>query len=215
MAKQPTIKSSERVFIAGMTGSGKTYFAMMLLADLPRLVVIDHKGSDTITANGFLDEDSRETWRAFTTGRAVRVRVRNTERALEYMRAAMQVGDCVIYIDEVYAMVPPRERPQPEITAIWTRGRELGVGGWAATQRPTWLPLELVSEADWSVCFRLRLEQDRKRMAEYMGEEVEVAPKDKHGFYISAADWERPRYYPELSGNLVTTAKSTRPNERR
>ena len=38
------IKSSEHVFIAGRTGSGKTFLAETYLASFPNVIVLDTKG---------------------------------------------------------------------------------------------------------------------------------------------------------------------------
>lgn len=192
------IAGNDRVFLCGKTGSGKTYWAMHMLAALPRLVCVDLKGSDEISKWEWR-EPGREAQRRLMVGREVRVRIREHEDALEYMRLAYQAGGCVVYIDEVYALVPQGSRAPVELNAIWTRGRELGVGGWVATQRPSWVPREIISEAEWTVCFRLRLEDDRKKMADTMGEEVLQPITDEHGFFVSRDTDDAPTYYPRLS----------------
>lgn len=195
MVPKLQLRSGQRGFVCGMTGSGKTYFVMHMFAAVPRFIVIDSKVSETIEQYGFLEPDTDDTLERVLRGEPVRVRVIDDKRAIEYFKAAMIGCDCCVYIDEVYALVPPGAKPPEEITAIWTRGRELGVSGWAATQRPTWLPLFLVSEADWLFVFRLRLEDDRKRMAAYMGEEVLQPITDEHGFYAAAASQITPFYF--------------------
>lgn len=204
------IAGNDRAFFCGQTGSGKTYLAMHLLAPLPRVVCVDLKGSETIAAFPWDDPaDSKASLRALANGREARVRVRTAEDAMIFMQAAYESGGCIVYIDEVYALIPQGAKTPDVITAIWTRGRELGVGGWAATQRPTWLPLWLVSEATWTFAFRLRMAEDRARMAAYMGEEVTEPIYDAHGFYVSREDWRTPQYYKRFEGDFapVTTTQ--------
>lgn len=193
------IKGFERVFICGRTGSGKTLLAMNFLETVPRLVVVDLKG--TLRGKHGLREPSPEALRSIANLRPVRVRVSDIETALEYGEAVYSSGHCIYFVDETFALIPPGSRPPDIITALWTRGRELNIGGWAATQRPTWVPLTLISEADWFFCFRLLLEEDRERMSKFMGKEVIKQPKDKHGFFVMRADWERPDYYKRLAVN--------------
>lgn len=204
-ARAISIDGTERVFLCGMTGSGKTFWAMHMLASLPRLVVIDLKGSDEIAKWDWL-EPGREAADKLERGRGARIRVKvgdnleaSREQALEYMRLAYAAGGCVVYIDEIYALVPPRSAAPAELNAIWTRGRELGVGAWAATQRPSWVPREIISEAEWTVCFRLKLKDDRKTMADNMGEEVLTPITDEHGFFITRVNWPRPIYKTRLN----------------
>lgn len=198
------IAGNERVFLVGKTGSGKTFWAMVMLATVPRLVVVDIKGSDTISEYPWR-EPSHDTMRLLESGRPVRVRVREKETALAYMAAAYNAGGCIVYVDEVMMLVAKGGRPPVELENIWTRGRELGVGGWAATQRPVYMPLWLVSESEWTVCFRLKMADDRKRMAEdAMGPEVMNEITDPHGFFVARDDWERPNYYPTLNLKGVT-----------
>lgn len=199
------IKGDERVFLAGKTGSGKTHLAMTLLAPAPRLIVIDLKGT---LAQWNLVPSSRETRAAVRDGRPVRVQVRTVEEGEGYMWAALEAGNVIVYIDEVYAFVPQGTKTPEALNAIWTRGREFGVGGWAAAQRPAWVPLQLISEADWLFLFRLTMAEDRKRLAGFMGEEVEEPIKETHGFFATRADWDAPQQYSGLNSSLSFNAEA-------
>lgn len=197
------IEGSDRVFLCGMTGSGKTFWAMHMLAALPRLIVVDSKHSDEIAKWDWRDGDKNSV-RLLERGRAVRVRVHDDGEALDWMGRAYHAGGTVVYIDEVVLLVPQGTRSPIELQQIWRAGRERGVGGWVATQRPSWLPRELLSEAEWSVMFRLKLEDDRKTMAKDGGlGDVALQPiTDEHGFLISRVNWEKPQYYSALSAGM-------------
>lgn len=203
------IDGNNRVFVVGKTGSGKTFWAMYMLAAQPRLVCVDLKGSVTIDEYSW-DQPGSESMRALENGRPVRVRVREYDHALRYMQAAYSAGGVIVYVDEVLMLAPKGGRPPLELEQIWTRGRELGVGGWAATQRPVYMPLWLVSESEWTVCFRLRMDDDRKRMADdAMGEEAREPITDKHGFLIARDDWDRPNYYRGVKIDFTQTGGKT------
>jgi DNA helicase HerA-like ATPase len=207
-----TIKSYERVFFCGRTGSGKTFAAKHICARLPRLVVLDPKGTLT---DWNLEPWDRETRRLLRQGYPVRARVvvpfgaDATEIWEEAFYAVYSGGNCTLYIDEVYGVVEPGSKPPSGLTAIWTRGRELKVGGFASSQRPTWVPLFILSEADHLFTFRLSLEEDRRRMAAFMGPEVEGVIRDLHGVYYSHATWDRPLYVPELPFRVPAPAPRT------
>jgi hypothetical protein len=117
------------------------------------------------------------------------------ERA--YM-AVLNAGNCTMYVDEVYGVVETG-KPSPYLTAIWTRGRELGIGAYAASQRPVWVPIVMLSEAEHFFMFRLTVGDDRRRMAEFMGPTVmEVIKTDIHGLFYMKADWDTPTYFKSL-----------------
>jgi hypothetical protein len=173
------------------------------------MIAIDLDGA--LDDYGF-DDPSGGTARRLENGQPVRVRLQEIGQALSYLETALESGGCIIYIDEVYAVLEQTKRGGPEaVNAIWTRGRKRNVGGWVSSQRPTWLPLTLISEADWYFCFRLTLEEDRKRMSSFMGQEVMNPITDKHGFFVANAGWETPDYYRKLNTSLkFTPATKTR-----
>lgn len=191
------IKSDEHVFIAGRTGSGKTTVAKYLLRNVKRLLICDSKG----TLTGWnADEWTKDNRRKFERGDAMRMRIvpplyDESEFWNEIFEYAYWAGNCRIYIDELYAVVPNSVRPQEFLKAIYTRGREFNVSMCAVTQRPSWVPLFCLSESSHYFCFRLNLKEDRARMAAFMGEEVLEAIKDKHGFWYFGGDADTPGYF--------------------
>lgn len=182
-----------------MTGSGKTYLTKRLLSKVQRLIVVDPKAKlddwDTMPFD-------REAYRLLADGHPVRTRVIPDERVDPedlYNRAfaiAYEVGDVAVYIDELYGAVPPGGRPSPVLSALYTRGREFGIGVWAATQRPVWVPLFALSESQHFFTFYLQLSEDRARMAAFQGEAVLEKITDAHGFFYSRAQDREPTYYP-------------------
>ena len=189
------------MLITGKTGSGKTYLSKFLTRHVKRLVVFDGKGT---LGDWQLDPYDKDAVDKIKRGEDVRTRVLVPFGAdpvawwsgvLSMVYAA---GNCTIYIDELYSVCPPNQRPSDELWSIYTRGRELGLGVWAATQRPVWVPLFALSEAEHYFMFRLQLEEDRRRMAAFMSPVVEEPIRDPHGFYYSLSGWDNPRYFREL-----------------
>ena len=195
------INGADRVFICGKTGSGKTYLSRHLLASLNRLIVLDGKGT---LKDWNLEPYNRDSMRKLRTGQDVRIRAlpdlrdQPQEFFRRVLREAFEAGNVTVYIDELYSVVPPGTLAPPELWACYTRGREFGVGVWSATQRPVWVPLVALSESEHFFMFRLSLQEDRGRLAAFLGREVEEPISDTHGFFYGKAEWDKPEYYRQL-----------------
>lgn len=213
------IRTDDRVICVGQTGSGKTKAMQYMTRSLRRLIVIDPK--DELHDWNLTDwnEDAKER---LLDGEGIRVRsvapmgLADSETQEFYesiFRAAIVAQNCVIYVDEFYAVVPPGQRPPPWCSAVWTRGRSLGVGGWASTQRPSWVPTFIISEAQHKFCFRLEMETDRKKMAGIMGDDVltPIPAADPHGFYYRSIGTDRPVYEHQLDLKQPAPVRSVAP----
>lgn len=182
------IKPSERVFIAGKTGSGKTTLAEALLMPVSRLIYVDSKDA-VIPKDYNLVDKSDNALNRVLSGDAIRVKVVENEDAYVYFEAAYKAGNCYILVDELTALVSPRNQPEKPFIDIWTRGRSKKIGAWALTQAPVSIPLVTIREAEHFFCFQLNLEDDRKRMAQVMGKQVNDNPiNKKYSFYYKNID---------------------------
>lgn len=197
------IRTNERVLLVGKTGSGKSYMARALVAGIQRLIVLDPKGTlgAEFAADWNLEDWSNRGAQLLAKGKPVRLRVPPpgpdadpVEYWRPYLLAAYEARNVTVYIDEMYGVVPAGRQMPPELQALYTRGRELGIGVYAATQRPSWIPLFAISESEWLFTFRLMLEDDKKRMAGIMGPLVLNGWADQYGYYLFSAQWNAPIY---------------------
>lgn len=104
-----------------------------------------------------------------------------------FFRWIYERRNTTLYVDETYAVVF-RGGVLPYHQACITRGRERGVEVWSATQRPSWIPLMVLSEAEHWYVFRLNVREDRKRLEGILGvPEVAMHPRrlPKTFFYYS------------------------------
>lgn len=189
---QLSIRLDSRFAFVGKTGSGKTTLAGYLLQPAKRLVVFDPKG----TLYGrwrLVDADARKL-RLLRRGDDVRLRIGPESEYSDALELVLEAGmrkPLTVYVDETYGLLRNGRAPDGLI-ALATRGREHGIGLWIATQRPSWIPLHLLSEAEWFAQFRLQLTEDRKRMASLIGSEA-LQPIQGHDFLLYHIEWEHPR----------------------
>lgn len=77
-------------------------------------------------------------------------------------------GDRVLFADEVYGLVKELGLERA-LTAVWTRGASMGCGLWAATQRPSHVPLHMYSQAHHLFAANDPDKRSRDRLAEIGG----------------------------------------------
>lgn len=209
MEFDPLIRGDQRVSAVGKTGSGKTHAMGQLLLWLPRLLVIDPKGG---LSNAQRKEEGEYSWllddvgteggkaakRDIERGKPGRLRVpapldSNYE---PWFKWAYEQGGITVYIDEIYGVTGTKQAGN-WLTALYSRGRGLKIGVWTATQRPSWVPRFMFSEAEWILNFRLNDEEDRARMRQIIGPRaMEILPERAFLLYYEA--WDEPRYYSSV-----------------
>lgn len=201
-----TIHSWQRVALAGKTGSGKTYAARYLLRPIRRLIVIDPKMQLIGEKQWRLEPPSNDAFKALRQSEYARIAIWQPpaldgegfpvwDSIFEY---AWSIGDVVIYIDEMYSVAKNGRMTYP-LRRLYTQGRALGIGVWASTQRPSFVPMEMFSESEWSFVFTLRIETDRKKVAASLGfDQIQQPIRDEHGFWVAYQTWPEPLYFRKL-----------------
>lgn len=161
---------TDRATFVGQTGSGKTFLAAQLCSTRPFVVVYDPKG--------------RIDWPGYVLHTRLESCVREAAPRIIYRPTYEDVRDPVevdkffewiylrhnttLYVDELYAIARGDIYPL-HYGACLTRGRELGVETWTATQRPAYIPGISLSEAEHLYVFKLKLGRDQQKIEEQTG----------------------------------------------
>lgn len=190
-------KAGQHVSFIGPTGSGKTRLALQLLArsaaeKLPAYVTV-MKARDK-TLNTFLAGHDRWkrvlnyppppvlpgvtkpvgylVWPVHTNDPEADD-ARHEEIFHRMHRLLYVKGDCIVFDDEVVSLV--REMGmKADLTRIWTKGRSIGSGLWAATQRPAMVPLEMYDQAQHLFLGPIKDKRSQDRFGEISGVDPEL-----------------------------------------
>jgi hypothetical protein len=110
----------------------------------------------------------------------------------EFRRAILDSykrGRRIVFADEVYGLVNEL-RLVREIITLWSRGRSMGTGLWASSQRPAQIPLWAYSQAEHLFLWHDRDKRARQRYAEIGGVDPDLVAgtvlglRDHQALYI-------------------------------
>jgi len=198
------IPGNEHVFIAGKTGTGKTYLAGKYLSAYKQVYLLDTKGTtswkDVKGKDITLITELKNLPYCYTA--KVIYRPIWEEMQEEYynlfFKFCYQKRNCVVWIDEVMSIATQAKIPE-YYKAILTRGRELGIAAWSLTQRPSGIPQITISEATHFFIFDLNLKTDREKVTEVTGQkEFMKRPSKQAGgsrfnfYYYNVAESDYP-----------------------
>lgn len=184
---------TDRAVFVGQTGSGKTTLAYhMLAAHRPYVVAVDPKRMlkwpwPVVTDLAALSKIEPE--------RVPRLIYRPSYDEISDPWALDDLwhwiyrrGNTTCYVDETYLVTAGDQYPR-FFGACLTQGREHGVEMWLATQRPMKIPQIVLSESEHVYVFRLRMPQDRAKMADIAGMVPdEIAQLQKRQFLYARQD---------------------------
>ena len=91
-----------------------------------------------------------------------------TQQFRACLRQAYAKGNRIIFGDEVYGIAAELKLTR-ELIALWSRGRSLGAGLWAASQKPTHIPLWAYSQASHLFLYHDPDKRSRERFGEIGG----------------------------------------------
>jgi hypothetical protein len=177
------IQPYERIVVIGKTGTGKTHISKAYCNAFKNVLVLDTKG--TFTWNKAPVIRTLDKLMKVGSGKFI-YRPIDAEMHEDYYDAFFEFcykrRHTVAFVDELAQVMENASDILPNWKNIMQRGRELNVGIFNCTQRPRGIPKMALSESEHTFCFRLKLEDDRKHVAEFMGREVVDVRLKKHGF---------------------------------
>jgi hypothetical protein len=186
------IPADGRGLLVGMTGSGKSTAAKLLVEPYKYVAAIDPKGllhwegyKRVTTLKEFWKESSK-TEKLIYAPEPHELRDENCIDG--FFNIIYNQQNRFVYIDEVYAVSYRNEIP-PHYHSILTRGRERGIGLLSAAQRPMNIPTVIMSEAESWFIFRLTMEGDKKKVEQSVGvSQEDIGRLPKRYFYYVKTD---------------------------
>lgn len=201
MAKHKRIGMGEHVYIAGMTGTGKTYFAKTYLAEFPTVGVLDTKGEamldiaegrdpwpqvakEELTVFESLDDlDKVDTPYYIYSPKLDELSEHYYNEFFKYHYFKL---DCTVLVDEAMQVSPNGNSIPWWYRGILTRGRSRRVSVWSCTQRPANVSQDIIAQSSHVVMFNLRKHDDRKRISDSTGMPEFMTNPGGHNFWY----WE-------------------------
>lgn len=193
------INNDEHVFIAGMTGGGKSKLAEVLTRDMDSVIKIDTKQEyESNKMRG------KEPWEGLTEGEDYEVcfsleQVFNSESEKiiyqvpwheqepeiydQLFEWCFKNGDICVWVDELMTVCPNSQVMPRWLKAIYTAGRSRNVSVVGCSQRPMGIPSNIIANSTHYFIFALTQPQDRKRMVEVTGCLEFAEMPDKYWFW--------------------------------
>lgn len=202
--KQNQILNTEHVFIAGMTGTGKSVLARKYLSGFDSVWKLDTKGEalDDLAEgkNPWPEIDPKKLTIIFHIRDLKNVQTpfviyapHHTELNLDFYEMffyqAYHHRDLQVWVDEAMSVSPNPHVIPEHYKAILTRGRSRKTTVWSLTQRPAGIHNLILSQCTHIFGFNLRLPKDRKSMAETTGCPEFFDNPEGHNFWYYRDGW--------------------------
>lgn len=174
----------EVVLVCGVTGSGKTTWARQFTRKLSRLLVYD------IALSFDVEYVDAGTIAALTDGPppAFRLGIYDPRDADVLCAAAFMVGDCWLVLEEISTLYNIGQRIHGPLQEAVLLGRQRSLSILAISQRASYIPITLRSQASRVITFRQQEPADLKWLADFIGKQAEILPSLPD---LSCLDWHK------------------------
>jgi hypothetical protein len=197
------IGPTDRLFAAGMNGSGKSVLATAIANRWDRFLIYDPKVDDeAVPPNSVVAYGVANALRALPGRVVYRPNPQESGSLVakafdELVERVWRLGSHGIVVHEAADLAASDRELEPWLSAAWRAGRSRGIPGIALTQRPVNVPRLFLSEARHLALFTLVDRADREVMGRLMGPIVvpEPLPLD-HSFWYRAPDLTVRRIAP-------------------
>lgn len=199
------IRSNDRVFVVGKTGSGKSAAAQALVwSKLKDVIYYDMTGGEEAKLNApvLRSLDDVET-ALYGEGENHLTKLVYSPEVPSYdgferlCELVYNHGNIHLIADELMMVYRQNNSVRPTTDhhlKILTNGRKRGVGMTGCSQRPVNVPLEAISESEHIFTFKLKLPDDRDRMTKVSGPLVDGAlDLDRWWYYYDHDALDTPR----------------------
>lgn len=187
------------IFIAGMTGSGKSYFIQKMLekTNLPIIAtsnkIEDYYQLQHLTNKKFILVEVHENTRIKNLPRAnifFSFGFITQEKKIEFMDMLalhlMQDRNRIIYIDEAHEVLGEYSRYSKQLESLIAGGRAKALHVIVVTQRPQNIKKSVINNCKWRISFKLSEKNSVKAMSEHLEKVTEEDIKNLklHEFYL-------------------------------
>jgi hypothetical protein len=167
------VEPDNRVGIIAMTGGGKTYLAKKLMAGKNNIVVVDSKHTFTFGSGGRFDHRLSLADLKKWNRDGIAIYRPTDEEAQEYCAAfwrwAWSAAPLCVYCDEITQLAPNAINVPFGLKKAIVLGREKKLSVWYASQRPSGIPIILLSEIEVTFAGLMKNPKDRDKIAQFTG----------------------------------------------
>ena len=184
------VKSNDRVFVCGRTGSGKSYLVKNLL--IPRMtnyVIYDYKSE--IEIPGAVVFTRINDFKKNPNQHAIIYQTQSgTDKEFDALcKQVFYRGNNTLILDET-AYHCTQSKIMRHHGLIMQLGRSKGVGIINCTQRPRGIHNNIISQCEHFFTFDLTQGTDRDKLADFCGEQLEIRAKEYHFWYYHVSHEE-------------------------
>ena len=185
------INASDRIFVTGRTGSGKSVLMkQLLIPNIANYVIYDYKHEITLPDSIIFNKITDFKLHPNESAIIYRPGTGSDEEFNQLCRQVFYRGNNTLILDEIASHMTSTKICQWHDT-IMRLGRSKRVGIINCTQRPRICHNNVISQCEHFFIFKLTQQTDKKKMAEFCGDEV-MQDIEKYWFWYYNIEAEKP-----------------------